>query len=161
MGQNKGLAQRIFNRKDYGTITLDLELKNLTAATEILKSESLSAPKESATLAIGDSKTIEILEFDEERIVLGSTVQFGALGHQVVLKVSVFSEESRAKRLFYFESQCKITYFEKKLQGSQNIYLAHLGPRAGDQDCWNQLFRLYSEKQEEVNRFLGKIKGTE
>ncbi|MGK5086398.1 hypothetical protein WDW86_02475 [Bdellovibrionota bacterium FG-2] len=161
MGQNKGLAQRIFNRKDFATITLDLELKNLTAATEILRSEAHPGPRESDTLAIGEAKTIEILEFDEDHIVLGSLVQFGALGHQVVLKVTVFSDDSREKRLFYFESQCKVTYFEKKLQGSENIYLAHLGPRSGDQECWNQLFRLYSEKQEQVNRFLEKVRGTE
>lgn len=158
MGQNKGIAQRIFNKKNFATITIDLSLRNLTTATQMkdyVKNQSTES------LSIGSSSALELLEFHEDHIVLGSAVQFGALGHQVVLDVKVFSAQTREKELLHFSSKLKVTYFEKKIQDPDPIYIAHLHPEEGDLANWNRLFELYAEKQELVNEYLSKVKGTE
>lgn len=142
MGQNKGIAQRIFNKKNFGTITIDLTLQNLTTSTQTAES-------------------LELLEFEDDHIVLGTTVQFGALGHQIILDVAVFVDQTRQKEVLRFQSKCKVTFFEKKVQDPAPIFIAHIAPEAGDLMNWKRLIELYTEKQGQVNEYLGKIKGTE
>lgn len=142
MGQNKGIAQRIFNKKNFGSITIDLILKNVTTTTVT-------------------ASALEILEFQEDHFVLGSATQFGALGHQVILEVKIFSDQTRGKELFNFPSKCKVIFFEKKIQEPAPIFIAHLSPEAGDLVNWRRLVELYAVKQEQANEYIAKIKGTE
>lgn len=160
MGQNKGIAQRIFNRKDFGTITIELAIVNLTAATDMTPAGERTAGLREP-LTIGTSKALELLEFNEDHIVMGSTLRFGSLGHGIRIDVRVFSDQTRSKALMEFSSKCKISFFEEKKQNGGLIYLAHLSPQKGDAENWTRLYALYSRKQEEVNKYLDKIKGTE
>lgn len=141
MGQNKGIAQRIFNKKNFGTLMIDLILKNLTSSLSF-------------------TSGLELQEFHEDHLVLGASTQFGALGHQVILGVKIFSDQTREKELFHFESKCKVIYFEKKIQEPTAVFIAHLSPEAGDHANWKRLTELYAEKQVLVNEYLGKIRGT-
>lgn len=160
MSDAKNVAEKLFSSDRYKRLTIKLSIKNLTANTEV--SDARVVRKQlNSSVKIGNAKALELLEFNHEYIVIGSTIQIGALGHQLELKVTVLDDIEDDKKLFAFKSEGKITMFERKKVDDKEVFIMRFNFQKGDQKNWDEINGIFASKQTEITQLFNKMKGIE
>lgn len=160
MSDAKNVADKLFSADRYKNLGIKLSIKNLTAQTEVSDARVIRKQLNSS-VKIGNTKALELLEFNTEYVVIGSTVQIGALGHQLELKVTVFDDIEDEKKLFAFKSEGKITMFERKKIEDKEVFLMRFNFQKGDQKNWDELSAIFSSKQTEISQLFNLLRGNE
>lgn len=159
MSDVKRVADKLFNAEDYKNLTIKLSINNLTAKTQVTDARVIRKQINSS-LVLGSTKALELLECSDDYVIVGSTIQIGALGHDVEIKVAVFTDEEETEKLLAFKSRCKITMFEKRQVDDREVYFIHYTFQKGDYKFWKQLTDILHSKQKDINEMFKTFKGS-